>query len=83
MLLQDLETMIMDYVKDELKKMKNVLSPDNQELENLKDEEEHQKGSRKALLKITLNFMRQMKQDDLADSLQKSKYFSKNMGVRW
>uniref|UniRef100_A0A3B4TA11 NACHT, LRR and PYD domains-containing protein 3-like n=1 Tax=Seriola dumerili TaxID=41447 RepID=A0A3B4TA11_SERDU len=65
----------------ELKKAQRVLRPDYPEcLENqredeevLDSEDEEQKtSSREAFLKITLNFLRRMKQEELADCLQKS-----------
>uniref|UniRef100_UPI003AAAFBCB protein NLRC3-like n=1 Tax=Centroberyx gerrardi TaxID=166262 RepID=UPI003AAAFBCB len=66
------------FVKNELKKFQNVLSPDYPEcLERQREdeevvdgEEEEQRRSREALLKITLHFLRRMKQEELADSLE-------------
>ncbi|XP_037649186.1 NLR family CARD domain-containing protein 3-like isoform X2 [Sebastes umbrosus] len=74
-----LEENIITFVKTELKKFQGVLSPDYRECserqrkdEEVVDgkEEEQRKSSRWALLKITLHFLRRMKQDELADSLQ-------------
>ncbi|KAF1380134.1 hypothetical protein PFLUV_G00183350 [Perca fluviatilis] len=76
-----LEENIVTFVKTELKKFHGVLSPDYPEcLERQKDdkeeeevdggEEEQRENSRQALLKITLHFLRRMKQEELADSLQ-------------
>uniref|UniRef100_A0A3B5AAW3 B30.2/SPRY domain-containing protein n=1 Tax=Stegastes partitus TaxID=144197 RepID=A0A3B5AAW3_9TELE len=70
------------FVKNELKKMQKVLSPDYPEcLESQKEEEEVLEGededqrssSRESFLKITLHFLRRMKQEELADRLQSSK----------
>ncbi|XP_014913338.1 E3 ubiquitin-protein ligase TRIM11-like [Poecilia latipinna] len=75
-----LEENIVTFVKNELKKIQKVLSPDYPECskslrdddEVLKgDNEEQRRSSREALMKITLNFLRRMKQEDLADRLQK------------
>ncbi|XP_078147419.1 NLR family CARD domain-containing protein 3-like isoform X3 [Centroberyx gerrardi] len=73
-----LEENIVTFVKNELKRFQRALSPDypecldrQREDEELVDgEEEEQRRSRKAFLKITLQFLRRMKQEELADSLQ-------------
>ncbi|CAJ1081138.1 protein NLRC3-like [Xyrichtys novacula] len=72
MLLQ--ENMI-SFVKEQLKEIQRALSPDEPEcLESQReDEDEEQKRSREAFLKITVNFLKRMKQEELADSLQSSK----------
>ena len=56
-------------MKEELKKIQKVLSPDYPEcLESQrKGEDEEQRWSREALVKITLHFLRRMKQEELAD----------------
>ncbi|KAM9352410.1 LOW QUALITY PROTEIN: NACHT, LRR and PYD domains-containing protein 3-like [Symphorus nematophorus] len=74
-----LEENIVTFVKDELKKMQKVLSSDYPEfLESQSEDEqvlhgedeEQRRSSREAFLKITLHFLRRMKQEDLADHLQ-------------
>ncbi|XP_030611136.1 NLR family CARD domain-containing protein 3-like [Archocentrus centrarchus] len=78
-----LEDNIITFVKNELKKIQKVLSPDYPEcLEShgegdtaLESEDEEQKRSREAFVKITLHFLRRMKQEELADRLQ-SKYIA-------
>ncbi|KAM4590977.1 NLR family CARD domain-containing protein 3-like [Odontesthes bonariensis] len=67
-----LEDNILTFVKEELKKMQKVLSPDYPEcLESQReDEDEEQRSSREALEKITAHFLRRMKQEELADRLQ-------------
>ncbi|XP_078032432.1 uncharacterized protein LOC144467497 isoform X2 [Epinephelus lanceolatus] len=77
-----LEENILTFVKNELKKIQKVLSSDYPEclesqredeegLEVLDGEDEEQRrSSREAFLKITLNFLRRMKQEELADCLQ-------------
>ncbi|XP_067465237.1 uncharacterized protein [Thunnus thynnus] len=78
-LFQRLEENIFTFVKNELKKMQKVLSPGYQEcLESQREdeemldgeEEEQRRSSRDAFLKITLHFLRRMKQEELADRLQ-------------
>uniref|UniRef100_A0A8P4FYH4 Protein NLRC3 n=1 Tax=Dicentrarchus labrax TaxID=13489 RepID=A0A8P4FYH4_DICLA len=74
-----LEETIATFVKNELKVFQRVLSPDyTEDLEGQKEkggvvdsEEEEQMSSRGALLKITLHFLRRMKQEELADCLQR------------
>ncbi|XP_030608645.1 protein NLRC3-like [Archocentrus centrarchus] len=71
-----LEDNIITFVKNELKKMQKVLSADYPEcLESQREDEELLKGedeerSREAFMKITLHFLRKMKQEELADRLQ-------------
>ncbi|KAM3857130.1 NACHT, LRR and PYD domains-containing protein 3-like [Diretmus argenteus] len=68
-----LEENIVTFVKNELKRFQMVLSPDYPECLERQDEvdgvEKEQRSSRDALLKITLHFLRRMKQEELADSL--------------
>ncbi|XP_044043377.1 protein NLRC3-like isoform X3 [Siniperca chuatsi] len=74
-----LEENIVTFVKNELKKIQTVLSSDYPEcLESQSEdeevldgeEEEQRRSSREAFLKITLHFLRRMKQEELADCLQ-------------
>ncbi|XP_059181921.1 NLR family CARD domain-containing protein 3-like [Centropristis striata] len=74
-----LEENIVTFVKNELKKIQKVLSPDYPEClesqredeEVLEDEDEEQRRSnREEFLKITINFLRRMKQEELADCLK-------------
>ncbi|XP_059202281.1 protein NLRC3-like [Centropristis striata] len=76
-----LEENMIAFVKNELKKFKKVLSPENPGwLDGLKEddevvdgeEEERRASNRDTFLKLTLNFLRNMKQEQLADSLQNS-----------
>ncbi|CAI5670207.1 unnamed protein product [Oreochromis niloticus] len=62
MLLQD---NIITFVKNELKKIQKVLSPDYPECL-----ESQRNSSREAFVKITVDFLRRMKQEELADHLQ-------------
>ncbi|XP_026016687.1 uncharacterized protein LOC113017796, partial [Astatotilapia calliptera] len=74
-LFQLLEDNIISFVKKELKKIQKVLSPDYPEcLESQREEEEEEqrRSSREAFVKITLDFMRTMKLDELADRLQRN-----------
>ncbi|XP_059196851.1 NLR family CARD domain-containing protein 3-like [Centropristis striata] len=74
-----LEENIITFVKNELKKIQKVLCPDYPEgLESQREDEEVLEGedeeqrrrSREEFLKITLHFLRRMKQEELADCLQ-------------
>uniref|UniRef100_A0A669BXI1 NACHT domain-containing protein n=1 Tax=Oreochromis niloticus TaxID=8128 RepID=A0A669BXI1_ORENI len=64
-----LEENIIIFVKNELKKIQKVLNPDYQEcVESQREDGEHT-SSRKAFVKITVDFLRRMKQEELADHL--------------
>ncbi|XP_042340607.1 protein NLRC3-like isoform X2 [Plectropomus leopardus] len=73
-----LEENIVSFVRNELKRFKKVLDPEAPEyLESLREdevvvgeEEEQRKSNRDAFLKLTLNFLRNMKQEQLADALR-------------
>ncbi|XP_039464511.1 protein NLRC3-like isoform X2 [Oreochromis aureus] len=71
-----LEENIITFVKNELKKLQNDLNPDYSECQRdeeevLDSEEEKQRrSSREAFLKLAVNFLRIMKQEQLADCLQ-------------
>ena len=67
-------------MKNELKRVRRGLSPDYPECLESEDEEvldgeeeEQRRSSREAFLKITLHFLRRMKQEELAERLQNSK----------
>ncbi|KAL4009438.1 hypothetical protein ACER0C_003290 [Sarotherodon galilaeus] len=64
-LFQLLEDNIITFVKNELKKIQKVLSPDYPECL-----ESQRSSSREAFVKITLDFLRRMKQEELADRVQ-------------
>ncbi|PWA30154.1 hypothetical protein CCH79_00020867, partial [Gambusia affinis] len=72
-----LENNIVTFVKTELKRMHKVLSqhkPPSLQTENedvmVDAFEEEMRNSKEAFEKITLNFLRRMKQEELADRLQ-------------
>ncbi|KAM3864006.1 protein NLRC3-like [Diretmus argenteus] len=74
-----LEENIVTFVKNELKTFQMALSPDYPEcLERQREEEDEGDGeekeqrrcSRESLLKIALHFLRRMKQEELANSLE-------------
>ncbi|KAM8737332.1 protein NLRC3-like isoform 5-T5 [Acanthopagrus schlegelii] len=80
-----LEENIVTFVRNELKKVQRVLSSDcsecfesQREDEEVLDgeDEEQRRSSREEFLKITLHFLRRMKQEELADCLQ-----SKSLGM--
>ncbi|XP_078796503.1 NACHT, LRR and PYD domains-containing protein 12-like isoform X2 [Oryzias latipes] len=64
-----LEDNIVTFVKKELKKIQKLLSHREDE-EELEAEDEEQRSSRESVMKITVNFLRRMKQEELADGLQ-------------
>lgn len=87
-LFQLLEENIVNFVKNELKKILNILGPDYPEWleshgkdeELLKAENEKQmNSSREAFVKLTLHFLRMMKQAELADHLESSKRVTLNI----
>ncbi|XP_051264146.1 NACHT, LRR and PYD domains-containing protein 3-like [Dicentrarchus labrax] len=74
-----LEDNIVTFVKNELKKIQKVLSVDYPECSESQredeevlesEDEEQRRRSREAFLKITVHFLRRMKQEELADCLQ-------------
>uniref|UniRef100_A0A3P8QW53 B30.2/SPRY domain-containing protein n=1 Tax=Astatotilapia calliptera TaxID=8154 RepID=A0A3P8QW53_ASTCA len=66
-----LEDNIITFVKNELKKIQKVLSPDYPEcIESQREDEEQRRSTKEAFVKITLHFLRRMKQEKLADCLQ-------------
>ncbi|XP_070834193.1 NLR family CARD domain-containing protein 3-like isoform X2 [Chaetodon trifascialis] len=74
-----LEENIVSFVRNELKRIKKVLSSDFPEcLESQREDEEvldgedeeQRRGSREAFVKITQHFLRRMKEEELADCLQ-------------
>ncbi|XP_059214715.1 NLR family CARD domain-containing protein 3-like isoform X2 [Centropristis striata] len=79
-----LEENICTFMKNELKKIQEVLSSDYSEYSETQGEneevlggedEQQRRNNREAFLNITLNFLRGMKQEELADCLQ-SKTFA-------
>ncbi|XP_038582450.1 NACHT, LRR and PYD domains-containing protein 9-like isoform X2 [Micropterus salmoides] len=77
-----LEENIVSFVRDELKRFQRVLSLDYPEFlrrqredKEVQSEEEEQKRSREAFLKITLLFLKRINQEDLADCLQSRTFF--------
>nr|XP_024660997.1 NLR family CARD domain-containing protein 3-like [Maylandia zebra] len=73
-----LEENIFSFVKNELKKIQNILSPGYpKNAENLKEneevlesDEEERKSTSESFLRITVDFLKRMKQQELADRLQ-------------
>ncbi|KAL6106034.1 uncharacterized protein ACO6RY_07418 [Pungitius sinensis] len=68
-----LEENILTFMKNELKKIQKVVSSDYPECLEKEEEEvldEEQRRSREAFVKISVHFLRRMKQEDLAERLQ-------------
>ncbi|XP_065326236.1 NLR family CARD domain-containing protein 3-like [Pelmatolapia mariae] len=69
-----LEDNIITFVKNELKQIHKALTPNKPHfLEFQREEDEQRSSSREAFLKITVDFMRRMKQEELADRLQRQR----------
>uniref|UniRef100_A0AAZ1X342 NACHT, LRR and PYD domains-containing protein 12-like n=1 Tax=Oreochromis aureus TaxID=47969 RepID=A0AAZ1X342_OREAU len=65
-----LEDNIITFVKNELKKIKKVLSLDYPEyFESHREHNKESRNSKKAFVKITVDFLRRMNQEELADCL--------------
>ncbi|XP_041641054.1 NLR family CARD domain-containing protein 3-like isoform X2 [Cheilinus undulatus] len=73
-----LEENINTFVSKELKRFQKVLSPDNSEYLDWHGDNEEQRSSREAFLRITLIFLKKMKQEKLAERLQRGTFASKN-----
>ncbi|XP_062421550.1 protein NLRC3-like [Pungitius pungitius] len=70
-----LEEDILTFVKNELKKIQKVVISGYPECLEMEDEDvldEEQRTSREAFVKISVHFLRKMKQEELADRLQSS-----------
>ncbi|XP_076849194.1 NLR family CARD domain-containing protein 3-like [Brachyhypopomus gauderio] len=68
---KELEHKIISLLKNELKRFKNLLSPDYPECtERQVEDEEDQSSVREGAMKITLHVLRNMNQTDLANTLQ-------------
>uniref|UniRef100_A0A8C5GS70 NACHT domain-containing protein n=1 Tax=Gouania willdenowi TaxID=441366 RepID=A0A8C5GS70_GOUWI len=67
-----LEDNIISFVKAELKHMQKIVDGDDPECSEsqMEGEDEEQRRSREAFLKITLYFLKRMKQEELAERLQ-------------
>ncbi|CAN9507612.1 unnamed protein product [Ophioblennius macclurei] len=63
-----LEDNLLTFMKKELKKMKKLLSSDYTACSE-REEDEEQRNSRESFLRITLDFLRRMKQEELAEHL--------------
>uniref|UniRef100_A0A8C5GT97 B30.2/SPRY domain-containing protein n=1 Tax=Gouania willdenowi TaxID=441366 RepID=A0A8C5GT97_GOUWI len=72
---QLLEDNIISFVKAELKHMQKIVDGDDPECSEsqMEGEDEEQRRSREAFLNITLYFLKRMKQEELAERLQRTK----------
>ncbi|KAL4009216.1 hypothetical protein ACER0C_003068 [Sarotherodon galilaeus] len=66
-----LEDNIITFVKNELKKIQKALNPNKPQCLEFQREDDEQRSSREAFVKITVDFLRRMKQQELADCLQR------------
>ncbi|XP_067337432.1 NLR family CARD domain-containing protein 3-like [Channa argus] len=69
-----LEDNIVTFVKHQLKEIQRVLRPNYSKCSDSQredeEDEEQRRSSRESFVKITVNFLRRMKQEELADCLQ-------------
>ncbi|KAL4009102.1 hypothetical protein ACER0C_002954 [Sarotherodon galilaeus] len=65
-----LEDNIITFVKNELKKIQKALNPNKPQCLKFQREDDEQRSSREAFVKITVDFLRRMNQEELADRLQ-------------
>uniref|UniRef100_A0A669DPQ3 NACHT domain-containing protein n=1 Tax=Oreochromis niloticus TaxID=8128 RepID=A0A669DPQ3_ORENI len=66
-----LEDNIITFVKNELKKIQKALNPNKTQCLEFQREDDEQRSCRESFLKITVDFLRRMKQEELADRLQR------------
>ncbi|XP_062372067.1 NACHT, LRR and PYD domains-containing protein 12-like [Sardina pilchardus] len=69
---QVLEEKIITFVKNELKRYKKIVSPDYQE--HFEGKEQDESDAREGALKMALHFLRNMKQQHIADKLQENEH---------
>ncbi|CAI5657122.1 unnamed protein product [Oreochromis niloticus] len=65
-----MEDNIITFVKNELKKIQKALNPNKPQCLEFQREDDEQSSSREAFVKITVDFLRRIKQQELADRLQ-------------
>uniref|UniRef100_A0A8C1C7E3 NACHT domain-containing protein n=1 Tax=Cyprinus carpio carpio TaxID=630221 RepID=A0A8C1C7E3_CYPCA len=70
---QDLERKILTFLKNELQKFKKILQ--KEDLDYLKDFNKNRCRNKEAALDLTLYFLREMKQDEAADTLEDELFF--------
>ncbi|XP_039528748.1 uncharacterized protein LOC120479941 [Pimephales promelas] len=66
---QDLESKIITFLKNELDKLKKILQHENTQ-QFVKDFNENRSSIKSAALDLTLHYLREMKQDEAADTLE-------------
>ncbi|XP_048026778.1 NLR family CARD domain-containing protein 3-like isoform X3 [Megalobrama amblycephala] len=71
---QDLESKIMTFLKNELEKFKKILQKENKQY-FVKDFNENRCSIKEAALDLTLHYLREMKQDETADTLEDELHF--------
>lgn len=71
---QCLETNVVGFVRTELRRFKEMLAPSQSDILESRQVDEGERRSREAVLKITLDFLRKMEQDQLSYLLQTSMF---------
>ncbi|XP_062373155.1 NLR family CARD domain-containing protein 3-like [Sardina pilchardus] len=67
-----LEEKIITFVKNELKRFEKIVSPDYQE--HFEGKEQDESDAREGALKMALHFLRNMKQNEIAEKLQENEH---------
>ncbi|XDV26511.1 hypothetical protein PO909_030200 [Leuciscus waleckii] len=71
---QDLESKIITFLKNELEKFKKILQKENTQ-HFVKDFNENRSSIKESALDLTLHYLREMKQDEAADTLEDELFF--------
>jgi len=67
--LEDFESKIIIFLKNELEKLKKILQHENTQ-HFVKDFNENRSSIKSAAIDLTLHYLREMKQDEAADALE-------------
>lgn len=71
---QRLEANVVGFVRTELKRFQEMLAPSHSDVLESRGADEDERRSSEAVLKITLDFLRRMEQDELSHLLQTSTF---------
>lgn len=78
---QRLEKNVVGFVRTELKRFQEMVAPSHSDVLESRHVDEGERRSREAVLKITLDFLRRMEQDELSHLLQASTFLKMKAGV--
>lgn len=68
-------------MRTELKRFQEMLAPSRSDVLDSRHVDEEERRSSEAVLKITLDFLRRMEQDELSHLLQTSRSLKKKAGI--